>query len=150
MSETFLIAERAIASGSDELWSAAVEHLARRFDAIRPLPRAEVADRAAALPALEAWAGEAIANWRVELARFYGDHTRVHLRRDPGVSAILTALRTRGDKLVGIGAGPREGSEAVFSFLGLTRRLDRIAFEGAAEPAGRAIATRRELEALVS
>lgn len=150
MSETYLIAERAIATGADELWSTAVEHLARRFDAIKPLPRAAVADRAAALPALEAWAGESIANWRVELARFYGDHTRVHLRRDPAVSAILTALRARGDELIGIGAGPREGSEAVFSFLGLTRRLDRIEFEGAAMPAGHAIVTRDELAALVS
>ncbi len=150
MSETYLIAERAIATGADELWSAAVEHLARRFDAIRPLSRTAVSDRAAALPALEAWAGDSIANWRIELARFYGDHTRVHLRRDPAVSAILTVLRARGDELIGVGEGPREGSEAVFSFLGLTRRLDRVEFEGAALPAGRAITTRNELAALVS
>lgn len=150
MSETYRIAERAVAPGADGLWTAAVEHLARRFDGIAPLSRDDVSDRATALPALLTWAGTEISSWRIELARFCDDHARVHLRRDPAVAAALAALRTRGDRLVGVGEGPREASEVVFSFLGLTRRLDGIELEGETPGAGIRIETRDELLALLS
>ncbi|MDX6580514.1 MAG: hypothetical protein QOJ47_2063, partial [Gaiellales bacterium] len=86
--------EDALSPGSEVLWRAAVEHLARRFKAIRPLATAELSsDRAIAGRELDDWAGSDLANWRSELERFYGDHAGVQLRRDPAVGEQLRRLR---------------------------------------------------------
>jgi phosphoglycolate phosphatase-like HAD superfamily hydrolase len=159
VSGAVVFAERAIAPGGDAIWPAALEHLARRFASIRELQVASVPARESAVAVLEAWAGDEVSSWRLELARFYDDHARVHLRRDPGTAALLAALRTEGVRLGVYGQGPREASTATLGFLGLDRRLDVVLLEpagdgyaeclealGASE--GRHVRTREELAQL--
>jgi phosphoglycolate phosphatase-like HAD superfamily hydrolase len=133
MSRAIVFAERAIAPGGDAIWPAALEHLARRFASIRELDVAAMPAREAAVPALEAWAGDDVSSWRRELDRFYDDHARVHLRRDPGTAAMLAALRAAGVKLAAYGQGPRETSATTLAFLGLDRRLDAVVLEPAGD-----------------
>jgi phosphoglycolate phosphatase-like HAD superfamily hydrolase len=133
--------EDALSPGSEGLWLAAVEHLARRFRAIRPLETdALSSDRAIAGHELDDWAGTDIKNWRAELERFYGDHAGVQLRRDPAVGERLRHLRGSGAKLAVYGVGPREASAAVLSYLGLDRRLDVIVLEPDGDPLAAACA----------
>jgi phosphoglycolate phosphatase-like HAD superfamily hydrolase len=129
MSGAIVFAERALAPGGDAIWPAALEHLARRFASIRELDIAGVPAREDAVPALEAWAGKDVSSWRLELGRFYDDHARVHLRRDPGTAALLASLRAGGVKLAAYGQGPREASAVTLAFLGLDRRLDAVVLE---------------------
>src|SRR4029077_14691563 len=70
-----------------------------------------------------------VSSWRLELARFYDDHARMHLRRDPATAALLGSLRANGVRLAAYGQGPREASAATLGFLGLDRRLDAIVLE---------------------
>jgi phosphoglycolate phosphatase-like HAD superfamily hydrolase len=133
MSGAIVFAERAIAPGGDAIWPAALEHLARRFASIRELDIADVPAREDAVPALEAWAGQDVSSWRLELGRFYDDHARVHLRRDPGTAALLASLRASGVKLAAYGQGPREASAVTLAFLGLDRRLDAVVLEPAGD-----------------
>ncbi len=99
MSASIVFAERAIAPGGDVIWPLALEHLRRRFASIRELDVEAMPAREDAVPALEAWAGTDVSSWRLELARFYDDHARVHLRRDPGTAALLAGLRADGVRL---------------------------------------------------
>jgi phosphoglycolate phosphatase-like HAD superfamily hydrolase len=128
VSTTVVFSEDALAPGSAALWQAALEHLARRYASIRELdPGTLPADRTAAAAALDAWDGGA--GWRREVGRYYDDHARLHLRRDPATGALLRRLRADGSQLGAYGAGPREASEAVLRFLGLDRRLDAVCLE---------------------
>ena len=133
MSDAIVFAERVIAPGGDAIWPAALEHLARRFASIRELDVATVPAREDAVPALEAWAGDDVSSWRLELGRFYDDHARMHLRRDPGTAALLAALRADGVRLAVYGQGPREASAVTLAFLGLDRRLDAVVLEPAGD-----------------
>ena len=155
----FVFAERVLAPGGDEIWPLALAHLARRFASIRPLDVTTLPAREDAVPALEAWAGDEVSSWRTELARFYDDHARVHLRRDPGTAALLAGLRAAGARLAVYGPGPRESSAATLAFLGLDRRLDAVVLEPRADalsaclealavPEARHVATRGELAGL--
>jgi phosphoglycolate phosphatase-like HAD superfamily hydrolase len=127
--------EDALAPGSEGLWLAALDHLARRFKAIRPLPVDELSsDRAAAGRELDLWAGDELANWRLELARFYDDHAGVQLRRDPAIGERLRLLKASGTPIAAYGVGPREASSAVLAYLGLGRRLDAVVLEPAGDP----------------
>jgi phosphoglycolate phosphatase-like HAD superfamily hydrolase len=154
-----VFAERALAPGGDAIWAAALEHLARRFASIRELDVAGIPARESAVPVLEAWAGEEVSSWRLELGRFYDDHARMHLRRDPATAALLAALRIEGVRLAAYGQGPREASAATLGFLGLDRRLDAIALEPAGDgfvaclealgvPEARHVSSREELAGL--
>jgi phosphoglycolate phosphatase-like HAD superfamily hydrolase len=128
VSTTVVFAEDALAPGAAALWRAALEHLARRYAAIRALDVSTLpADRTEAAAALDAWDGGA--GWRREVGRYYDDHARLHLRRDPSTGALLRRLRADGSQLGAYGAGPREASEAVLRFLGLDRRLDAVCLE---------------------
>jgi phosphoglycolate phosphatase-like HAD superfamily hydrolase len=129
VSGAVVFAERAIAPGGDAIWPAALEHLARRFASIRELDFATVPARESAVAALEVWAGSDVSSWRLELGRFYDDHARMHLRRDPATAALLGSLRANGVRLAAYGQGPREASAATLAFLGLDRRLDAIVLE---------------------
>ena len=134
MSEAIVFAERAIAPGGDAIWPLALEHLVAplRLDpraGRRRRARARVRRRRRSRP------GRAteVSSWRLELARFYDDHARVHLRRDPGTAALLAALRADGVRLAAYGQGPREASAATLGFLGLDRRLDAVVLEPAGD-----------------
>jgi phosphoglycolate phosphatase-like HAD superfamily hydrolase len=128
-----VFSERTLAPGGDAIWPAALQHLARRFASIRELDVGAVPAREAAVPALEAWAGEDVSSWRLELGRFYDDNARVHLRRDPATAALLGALRANGVRLAVYGQGPRESSAVTLAFLGLDRRLDAVVLEPAGD-----------------
>jgi phosphoglycolate phosphatase-like HAD superfamily hydrolase len=128
-----VFAERVLAPGGDAIWSAALAHLARRFASIRELDVAGLPARESAVPVLESWAGEEVSSWRLELGRFYDDHARVHLRRDPATAVLLASLRVEGVRLAAYGQGPREASAATLGFLGLDRRLDAIVLEPAGD-----------------
>jgi phosphoglycolate phosphatase-like HAD superfamily hydrolase len=133
--------EDALAPGSEGLWLAALDHLARRFKAIRPLPIDELSsDRATAGRELDRWAGDELANWRLELARFYDDHAGVQLRRDPAIGERLRRLRAAGTPIAAYGVGPREASSAVLAYLGLERRLDAVVLEPEGDPLAAACA----------
>lgn len=122
--------EDALAPGAGALWGAAVEHVARRYHTVRPLVAGDLpADRDAATAALDVWAGDEAASWRRELSRFYEDHARLHLRRDPGLATLLRDLRRNNARLAAYGCGPREASAQVFAFLGLDRKLDAVCLE---------------------
>ena len=141
MTPTIVFCEDALSPGSEGLWLAAVEHLARRFKAIRPLAPDELSsDRAVAGHELDAWAGSEVKNWRAELERFYDDHAGVQLRRDPAVGELLRRLRGSGTRLAVYGVGPREASGAVLTFLGLDRRLDAVVLEPDGDPLAAACA----------
>jgi phosphoglycolate phosphatase-like HAD superfamily hydrolase len=129
MSTAVVFSERALAPGGDAIWPAALAHLARRFGSIRELDVAGVPERESAVGALEAWAGDDVSSWRLELGRFYDDHARMHLRRDPGTAALLASLRANGVRLAAYGQGPREASAVTLAFLGLDRRLDAVVLE---------------------
>jgi phosphoglycolate phosphatase-like HAD superfamily hydrolase len=129
VSGAVIFAERAIAPGGDAIWPAALEHLARRFASIRALEIETVPARESAVAALELWAGSEVSSWRLELGRFYDDHARMHLRRDPATAALLSSLRGEGVRLAAYGQGPREVSTATLAFLGLDRRLDAVVLE---------------------
>jgi len=133
MSDAIVFAERAIAPGGDAIWPVALEHLARRFASIRALDVEAVPARESSVAVLEAWAGQDVSSWRHELGRFYDDHARVHLRRDPGTAALLAALRADGARLAVYGQGPREASAATLGFLGLDRRVDAVVLEPAGD-----------------
>jgi FMN phosphatase YigB (HAD superfamily) len=134
-----VFSEDALAPGAASLWGAALEHLARRYAAIRPLDLAGLPDdRTAAAAELDSW--DAGTTWRRELGRFYDDHARLHLRRDPATGALLRRLRADGSRVGAYGEGPREASEAVLRFLGLDRRLDAICLEPPADAFGAACA----------
>ena len=159
MSGSIVFAERAIAPGGDIIWPLALEHLRRRFASIRELDVAAMPAREDSVAALEEWAGTEVSSWRLELSRFYDDHARVHLRRDPGTAALLAALRADGVRLAVYGQGPREVSAVTLAFLGLDRRVDAIALEPTGDGFGagmaalgvgeaRHVATRDELAAL--
>jgi phosphoglycolate phosphatase-like HAD superfamily hydrolase len=133
--------EDVLAPGSEGLWLAAVDHLARRFKAIRPLPVDELSsDRATAGRELDVWAGDELANWRLELSRFYDDHAGVQLRRDPAIGERLRQLRAAGTPIAAYGVGPREASSAVLAYLGLERRLDVVVLEPDGDPLAAACA----------
>ena len=153
MSAAVVFSERVLAPGGDAIWPAALEHLARRFASIRELDVADV-------PARES-AGDEVSSWRLELGRFYDDHARMHLRRDPATAALLASLRQDGVRLAAYGQGPREASAVTLAFLGLDRRLDAIVLEPAGDGftaclealgvgEARHISTREELAALTT
>jgi phosphoglycolate phosphatase-like HAD superfamily hydrolase len=122
--------EDALAPGAGSLWDAALEHVARRYHTVRPLVARDLpADRDAAATALDAWAGDDATSWRRELSRFYEDHARLHLRRDPALASLLRDLRGQSVRTAAYGSGPREASAQVFAFLGLERKLDAVCLE---------------------
>jgi len=87
MSRAIVFAERAIARAATAIWPAALEHLSRRFASIRELDVAAMPAREDSVR-LSSLGGEDVSSWRRELDRFYDDHARVHLRRDPGTAAL--------------------------------------------------------------
>ena len=129
MTGAVVFAERAIAPGAmrsgrprSSIWPAASPRFASSTS--RRVPARE-----SAVAALEVWAGKDVSSWRLELGRFYDDHARMHLRRDPATAALLGSLRASGVRLAAYGQGPREASAATLGFLGLDRRLDAIVLE---------------------
>jgi phosphoglycolate phosphatase-like HAD superfamily hydrolase len=158
--QAVILSERALGD-TDGLFTAAVEHIARKLGRVKPLAADSLpADRAGKLAALDAWAGSDI-DWRGELIRFYEDHIPLHLRPHPGLNAALRALQSRGVRIGCWSDGPEEAARIVVHHLGLARRVEEVAAGGpeavaglvaalGARPAGSVMVTRDERELAVA
>jgi beta-phosphoglucomutase-like phosphatase (HAD superfamily) len=154
--QAVILSERALGD-TDGLFTAAVDHIARKLGRVKPLAADTLpADRAGKLAALDAWAGSDI-DWRGELIRFYEDHIPLHLRPNPGLNAALRALQARGVRIGCWSDGPEEAARIVVHHLGLARRVEEIAAGGreavvrlaadlGAPPAESVVVTRDERE----
>ena len=142
-----LVSDGAFAD-ADAVFSAAVTHLAAKYAAIRPLAVADVPDdRAAAMPALDAWAGDA--SWRTEVVRFYEASAPVLLRPDPELNALLRRARKAGHELTIVSPLPRAAVELYLSQLGVRRMASDVLGEEDAPPPA-TVTTRAELVAALS
>lgn len=122
--DAVIFAEDALAPG-DRLWRDAVEHLARKLGRVTPLDPATVSDdRCVALPQLEAWAGDDVSSWRLELARFYEEHIPVYVRPDPALNGAVRQMSATGVRIAAWSPGPAEVGAIVSHFLGLSRRFE--------------------------
>jgi beta-phosphoglucomutase-like phosphatase (HAD superfamily) len=124
--QAVILSERVLAD-TDDLFTAAVAHVARKLGRVKSLdpgtlPRA----RAQTVTALDLWAGSDVGNWRLELARYYEDHIPLRLRPDPALNAALRRLQTAGIRLACWSPGPDEAARIVVHHLGLGRRIERI------------------------
>jgi beta-phosphoglucomutase-like phosphatase (HAD superfamily) len=118
-----LLSERALAP-SDRLFADAVAHLARKLGRVKPLEAGSLpADRADALAALRAWAGDEVSTWEQELARFYEEHIPVYLRPQPGLNAVVRALVADGVVVAAWSPGPAAAFDVLVHQLGLARQL---------------------------
>jgi hypothetical protein len=74
------------------LFEEAVEHVVRKLGRAKPFPSTPLPDdRAAAVAALDAWAGGDV-DWRGELRRYYEEHIPVRVRPAAAVNSTLHHL----------------------------------------------------------
>src|SRR5262249_35453616 len=107
---TALVVSDAAFADADAVFAAATAHLAAKYAAIRPLTPDQLPDdRAAAIAALDAWAGDA--SWRAEVIRFYEASAPVLLRPDPGLNGLLRRARRAGRELTIVSPLPRAAVE---------------------------------------
>ena len=145
---TPLLVSDAAFADADAVFSAAVTHLAAKYAAIRPLAPADVpANRAEAMPALDAWAGDP--SWRTEIVRFYEASAPVLLRPDPELNALLRRARRAGHEVTIVSPLPRAAVELYLSHLGVRRLASDVFGEEDAPPAA-AVTTRAQLVAALS
>ena len=145
---TALLVSDAAFADADAVFAAALEHLAAKYAAIRPLqPRELPADRAAAMAALDAWAGDA--SWRAEVVRFYEASAPVLLRPDPELNGLLRRARRAGHELTVVSPLPRAAAELYLAQLGVRRMAEGVLGEEDAPPPP-AVTTRAELVAALS
>jgi beta-phosphoglucomutase-like phosphatase (HAD superfamily) len=143
-----LVVSDAAFGDADAVFAAATEHLAAKYAAIRPLAVADLPhDRAAAIAALDAWAGDA--SWRAEIVRFYEASAPVLLRPDPELNGLIRRARRTGRQLTIVSPLPRAAAELYLAQLGVRRMADAVLGEEDAPPPA-AIATRAELVAALS
>jgi len=127
---------------ADAAFHHAVVYLGRRMAAIRPLDVAALPpDRAAAIAAIDAWAGDAATNWRNELVRWYEAHSPVLLTPDPELNGLLRRAGRAGVRLVVASPLPRAAAELYLSHLGALRPVEAVC----AEEDGDALAAARSL-----
>jgi beta-phosphoglucomutase-like phosphatase (HAD superfamily) len=143
-----LVVSDAAFGDADAVFAAATGHLAAKYAAIRPLAVADLPhDRAAAIAALDAWAGDA--SWRAEIVRFYEASAPVLLRPDPELNGLIRRARRTGRQLTIVSPLPRAAAELYLAQLGVRRMADAVLGEEDAPPAA-AVATRAELVAALS
>jgi phosphoglycolate phosphatase-like HAD superfamily hydrolase len=134
--QAVILSERALAD-TDDLFAAAVAHVARKLGRVKPLdPETLAGGRAGTIRALDEWAGSEI-DWRAELGRFYEDHIPVHLRPNPALNAVLRGLQASGVRLACWSPGPEEGIRIVIHHLGLARRVEAVGVGESADVAAR-------------
>jgi phosphoglycolate phosphatase-like HAD superfamily hydrolase len=122
------------------VFAEAVRYLERRLGGVRPLDAAALpADRAAAIAALDAWAGDDAPNWRRELVRFYEAHAPVHLAPDPDLNAAVRRARRAGARLVVASPLPREAAELELAHVGARRYAEAVLGEEDGEPVAAAL-----------
>jgi beta-phosphoglucomutase-like phosphatase (HAD superfamily) len=120
---------------AEAVFAEAVRHLARKLGAVRPLdPAALPTDRAAAIVALDDWAGADAANWRTELQRFYEAHAPVSLAPDPELNAALRRARRQGARLAVASPLPRASAELALAHVGARRSAEVVCAEEDGDP----------------
>ena len=116
-----IVVDRALAD-VDALVADAADYLSRRLGGTPPLDAAALPpDAASALAAIDAWAGSEVANWRLELIRWFEAHAPVRLVPDPDVNATLRRAAKGGQRLAVASALPSEALELVLQQLGCAR-----------------------------
>jgi len=111
---------------TDALFEEAAEHVARKLGRAKPFPSAPLpTDRAAAVAALDAWAGTDV-DWRGELRRYYEEHIPVRVRPAATVNATLRRLHAAGVRLVWATPGPVEATDVLLHHLGIARLVDDV------------------------
>ena len=145
---TRLVVSDAAFADADAVFAAAVTHLAAKYAAIRPLAVGDVpGDRCAAMPALDAWAGDA--SWRTEVVRFYEASAPVLLRPDPELNALLRRARRAGHELTIVSPLPRAAVELYLAQLGVRRMASDVLGEEDVPPPA-TVTPRAELVAALS
>ncbi|MGA0121808.1 MAG: hypothetical protein ACO3KD_02210 [Gaiellales bacterium] len=121
----------------DGLVREAADYLARRLGGSPPLDPASLpSDAAGALAAIDAWAGEDVANWRLELIRWFEAHAPVRLVPDPELNGGLRRAAKGGTRLAVASALPSEALELVLQHLGCTRAFSAaVAGDGSLDDA---------------
>jgi phosphoglycolate phosphatase-like HAD superfamily hydrolase len=120
---------------ADAVWQDALRYLARRLGAVRPLdPAALPSDRAAAIAALDAWAGDDADNWRRELVRYFEAHAPVALAPDPELNAALRRARKAGLVLAVASPLPRAAAELALAHVGAGRAAAVLCTEEDGDP----------------
>lgn len=116
-----IVVDRALAD-VDGLVADAADYLARRLGGTPPLDAGALpADAASALAAIDVWAGDEVANWRLELIRWFEAHAPVRLVPDPDVNAALRRAAKGGERIAVASALPAEALELVLQQLGCAR-----------------------------
>jgi phosphoglycolate phosphatase-like HAD superfamily hydrolase len=134
MSRAAVLWEPALAP-TGELFPAAIEHVGRKLGRAKPLPAEPLPDdRAAAVAALDAWAGSDV-DWRGELRRYYEEHIPVRVRPGAAVNATLRRLHTSRVRLVWASPGPAEATEVLLHHLGVARLIDDVVIASSASGA---------------
>lgn len=161
---TALVVSDAALGPADAVFAEALRYLERRLSAVRPLDVAALpAGRAAAVRAMDAWAGEDAANWRLELVRWFEAHAPVLLRPDPALNAALRRARRAGVRLAVVSPLPPAAAELYLAQLGLRRAVEAVCAEEAeggdqisaarralGSPAAPLVSSRAELDAALA
>ena len=112
----------------DALVGESAEYLARRLGGTPPLdPSRLPRDAAGALSAIDAWAGEDVANWRQELIRWFDAHAPVRLVPDPELNGMLRRAAKQGTHFACASALPAEPLELTLQHLGCARAFKAVA-----------------------
>jgi phosphoglycolate phosphatase-like HAD superfamily hydrolase len=121
------------------LFQEAVDHVVRKLGRAKPFPSAALPDdRAAAVAALDAWAGSDV-EWRGELRRYYEEHIPLRVRPAASVNATLRRLHTAGMRLVWAAPGPAEATAVLLHHLGVARQIDEVVVASSAAEAAAAL-----------
>lgn len=116
-----IVTDRALAD-VDALVAEAAQYLASRLGGTPPLDATALPhDAAAALQAIDAWAGTDVANWRQELIRWFEAHAPVRLVPDPEVNAALRRAAKDGRRMACASALPAPALELMLQQLGAAR-----------------------------
>jgi phosphoglycolate phosphatase-like HAD superfamily hydrolase len=108
------------------LFEEAVTHVVRKLGRAKPFPSTPLPDdRAAAVAALDAWAGGDV-DWRGELRRYYEEHIPVRVRPAAAVNSTLRRLHASGARLVWATPGPVEATDVLLHHLGIARLVDEV------------------------
>jgi beta-phosphoglucomutase-like phosphatase (HAD superfamily) len=143
-----LVVSDAALMPAEAVFTEAARHLAKKLGGVRALdPSALPADRAAAIAALDVWAGADAANWRTELVRFYEAHAPVSLAPDPELNAALRRARRQGVRLAVASPLPRAAAELALAHVGARRAPEVICTEEDGDPVAAARAALGSAEA---
>jgi beta-phosphoglucomutase-like phosphatase (HAD superfamily) len=132
---TALVVDDSAFGDAEGAFAEATRYLSRRLSAVRPLDAdALPGDRAAAIAALDLWAGDGARNWRLELVRWYEAHAPVTLGPDPRLNGLLRAARRDGVRIAVASPLPRAACELYLAQVGVRRLVGIVTAEEDGDP----------------